>query len=313
MLGLAVATLFASIPSGAVPEPATSELELEWSAPPQCPDAAAVRTRLRAYLGADAEPSEHRARGEIVADAGGWLLRLEIDGEARELRSQRCETLAEAAAVVLSLAMDPDRAPPPEPEPPVPAPIPPPVVAPLSADPRPASPALERRPKLRFAIRADSGVTYGIAPVASDAALTFALLWPQARLELRGLFVTPGGTPTSAAGERLRIFQGLAGPRGCWVVPLGRFELPICGGMHVGTLRVEARPARATAARHAAWAGIDAGAAFVWPFHRNVALWGGIDAIVALGRPRTTLPSGTPYRGGPAALRAAIGIEARFP
>jgi hypothetical protein len=303
MLGLAAATWLASIVAG---EP--SVLELEWTAPSECPDADDVRARLEVYLGDDAVPSSHRAVGVVEADADGWRLQLEIDGQLRELRSRHCEALADAAAVVLSLAMDPERAR----DEPAPAREP----EPAAVAPDPATAAIEPPPRtrrmLRAAVRADTGISYGIAPASNDVQLTVALLWPNARLELSGWLIPPGRNQ-AFGGERLRIFYGSAGPRGCYIARIWRFEVPLCGGLEVGALRVEARPAAPAPARHAVFAGLTAGAALVWPFHRVAALWLGGQAIAALGRPRVTLPSGAVYRGGSATVRASLGIELRFP
>ncbi|MBC8072008.1 MAG: hypothetical protein IAG13_27020, partial [Deltaproteobacteria bacterium] len=159
--------MLASLLQGEAPkqEPELApELVLEWHAPPTCPDAEDVRTRLATYLGDDALPRSHRASGTISPDATGWSLRLVIDGELRELHSPRCETLGDAAAVVLSLAMDPERVPPPEEPPPVVTPI----VARSAVAPSPAlRPITGRVRRSRLGLRVDGGVSGGIAEVST--------------------------------------------------------------------------------------------------------------------------------------------------
>jgi hypothetical protein len=296
MLGLFGVTFAASITCGVAP------LDLEWTAPPECPGVEVVRAHLDDYLGEDARPTRHRARGRITAESDGWRLELEIDGEHREMRSRRCETLAEAAAVVLSLAMDPTDADEPAP--------PPPVAAPRSAPPAALAPIAVRRPsRLRAAIRVDTGVLYGIGPVSSDVALAIAMLWPHARFELRGLY----GPATNARRSGTVQTQGYGGPRGCWVPRVSRFELPLCVGGHVAVQRIDALPAMQNDARHDVRPGLDAAVALVWPLRRRIALWVGIEGLFPFGRPRITLPTGLPYRMGVASVRAALGVELRIP
>ncbi|MCA9650416.1 MAG: hypothetical protein KC501_10940 [Myxococcales bacterium] len=88
-------------------------VRLQWSAPPQCPDADALLEAIDRALG-EVDDDERRAvevRGELQAQAPeGYRLRLTLDGGrsgTRELRGSSCEELSEAAALVIAMAIDP--------------------------------------------------------------------------------------------------------------------------------------------------------------------------------------------------------------
>lgn len=304
---------------------------LQWSAPPQCPGEDEVRAHLRRYLGGEHEPRTLRAHGTIRRQGDGWSLALDVDGQRRELRSQRCDALAEAAAVVLSLAMDADAPGPATEDEPVsdaeavtregpatqeePAtngrqvaarePTRPSVLAPLPG----ARPV--RAPSGRLGLRLDGGIFYGSIPLSPDVALSVAWLATRLRVELRGLFVAPGREPV-VSGSRLRIFQGSVGPRACHRVFAGRIEWPLCAGGHLGVQRVEVRPAARNPAQYVMFGGVDVGTGLVWRVRDDVALWVGGDALVAIGRGRAALRGSGTWRPGPAALRVSIGVEVRL-
>jgi len=130
----------------AAPPPADDlALELAWEAPAGCPDLAGERAEIRRRVGASERPTSAQpvaARGEIRADAsGGYVLslRTEVGGIAgeRALAGQDCHQLAEAAALVLALLINPMASA-------QPAPPAPPPVAPPPPSPSPPAPARQR-------------------------------------------------------------------------------------------------------------------------------------------------------------------------
>lgn len=93
------------------------ELTLDWEAPAGCPDAQALRHDLEQRWSTVAT-AVVRVRGRVVAAArGGFALRLQIetpDGAAsRELVADDCGELAEAAALMITIAATGPAAPPP--------------------------------------------------------------------------------------------------------------------------------------------------------------------------------------------------------
>jgi hypothetical protein len=96
------------------PAHAEAGLDLEWSAPAACPDREAIAAEVHRLVGAF-EPLRPvlRARGVIVEqDEGGWLLTLEteLDGlrGERRLEGRSCRSVADAGALLLALALNPD-------------------------------------------------------------------------------------------------------------------------------------------------------------------------------------------------------------
>jgi len=92
-------------PSAARAQP---QLELDWEAPAGCPQAGAVRARVRALVGESTTPLHLRAQGRVVRLADGrYRLTLRLDeGDGigdRTIDSTSCADLSGAAAVALGL------------------------------------------------------------------------------------------------------------------------------------------------------------------------------------------------------------------
>jgi hypothetical protein len=84
---------------------ARAEIDLQWTAPPNCPQGDEVRQRLRSLAGPSLDRVELRTEATIEqADDGHYRLRLRVlDDEVRErvIESDSCSDLAGAAAVAL--------------------------------------------------------------------------------------------------------------------------------------------------------------------------------------------------------------------
>lgn len=99
-------------------------LRLDWQAPAQCPDGAALRGRIERMIGAEATArADLQATGVVRTQGARWILELDLvragGRERRTLVDGECGALADAAALVIAVAIDPQaRAL--EPEPPVP-------------------------------------------------------------------------------------------------------------------------------------------------------------------------------------------------
>lgn len=111
------AALFASLLGLLTTAPALAEpqLELSWSAPPNCPQEAAVRQKLRAIWG-EAQPKTQRLRaeGRIVRVGRHFRLTLALldagADRSRSIDADSCADLAGAAAVTLGLLLREDAA-----------------------------------------------------------------------------------------------------------------------------------------------------------------------------------------------------------
>ncbi|MEC7524889.1 MAG: hypothetical protein VYE22_33725 [Myxococcota bacterium] len=84
---------------------------LRWTAPPECPDEAAVRAEVARVLGGEWPPSEALAEATTTRTEHGFRLTLatEIDGAVGErvIEGERCEELAAATALIVALMIDP--------------------------------------------------------------------------------------------------------------------------------------------------------------------------------------------------------------
>lgn len=114
LLVATVALACSSVRSGAFAQPAPEPIRLRWSAPEGCPDTAAVEARVERLLGGPPAATDRtlEATGTVERVARGLRLDLEIAAagasSTRVLQSVACESLADAAALVIALAFDPE-------------------------------------------------------------------------------------------------------------------------------------------------------------------------------------------------------------
>jgi len=256
-------------------------LRLEWEAPSTCPDRAALRGRVAALLGPGlSEGTDLAATATVRPDAAGWRLDLELvraaGSERRTVTDRDCAALADAAALMIAVAIDP-RALLPAPGGPVPQdrsadPVevvpPPPVDPPPVLEDRSMGPVPEDRllvgapgarvepvedspvPKdsdkdpprgLQLGLRAGAGVGFTRVLPRPHAALELGLSlagrgW---RVELNGGFVPPvhgAANGQPAIGGVFRL--GFGELRGCGVPELRRAPIgfPLCAGLQVGAM-----------------------------------------------------------------------------
>lgn len=329
---------FAALLSGPPGEPGPANLPaltLRWDAPDPCPDEAQVRQRVAAYL------SEGTALRELSAEAklrerepGAWSLELRFDGGAKQLEGGSCGELADAAAVVLSLALAPgdeevgeggevgeageagetgeasDEPPPVDP----PAPDPPIVEAP-SPEPAPSAEPLEQQRRVGALLRADLGIGVGVTPTLTTGALTLGVAWPQARLELTGMLWSPSDARGLDEGERALVTLGTVGLRGCGELSIPRraLSVPLCAGVAAGALRLDERGPDSGPVQiaHLPWSGAFLGPALVWHLGRRVSLWFGAELWLGFGR-AVSPAAATGYRTGLVGVRGAAGVEFDF-
>ncbi len=92
------------------------QLQLDWSAPPGCPQQQQVRAAIDVNLAREAFGDQVAAvvvRGSIERDGAGWVLHVRTVLPAghveRDLFSRDCAELAEAAGLIIAVALDPLR------------------------------------------------------------------------------------------------------------------------------------------------------------------------------------------------------------
>jgi hypothetical protein len=297
-------------------------VEIEWDAPPGCPDADSVRDYAARLLGQplDTPRAQHVSARATVRrnDAGNWELTLLLTSNqnvAEEtLVAKLCSSLADATGLKVALATDPEaatRAMETAPGVEAPAPSAPgPTAEPAAPSSEPAD-----RGRARFGVRAEGAVDFRVLPaVAPGAALTVWLQRSSWRAELTGRAFWGGDArfqQLPAVGAHLQLFSGAS--RVCAVLPARAVSFPICLGGELGFMRGEGFGAQQNSTSHSLWGAVVAGPALQLPVANAVALWLGAEGVFSFLRPGFNVRNlGTLYTAPPVSARIGVGCEVRF-
>lgn len=186
-----------------------------------------------------------------------------------------------------------------------------------AASPAPAAraPAVRRtRPSL--ALRLAGGVAAGATPSVAGGLLGAVVLelGRRARVEVGGSYWAPRRVRLddgARAGAVVSLAAG--GLRGCGVPGRGRFRFPLCLGGEVGSMRATGVDLAEVRSARSLWLALTSGGAVVFVAHPRVAVWLGLDGLLALVRPQFVVDGGGEVwharRGG---IRGSLGVEVRF-
>jgi hypothetical protein len=255
---------------------------------------------------------------------GRWNASIAItqDGveRTRMIDAKTCPELAEAAALVVAMAL---RTPVEEPRPDegnasADPPAPPPLAGPERAsEPAPAPGATRaiRAPAFAIGISVD-GITGVLPSVAPAAAVRVAWLPGRARVELSAYATVHEDAlvPSTARGTELRMLGASA--RGCWTFPLVRgVDVAPCAGVE-GVRISSSGVGIASPHDGATWGAAGSlGARAAFALNGPLSLTLAADALAPTARPRFFL-DGDPVTvlHQPAAVwgRASLGAEVRF-
>lgn len=261
--------------------------QLTWHAPPACPDRVSVQAALARTLPANVDLAALTAVAEVTAVADGYRLELTIETpsahSARELVAERCDTLVEVVALELSMT---------------------------SA----SMPPIAKR-TLAWGVRALGGVGTGPAPEPSPrVALLGTLQRRRLRVELGLAYDTPRTRhydAQPAVGARISALSGQL--RACDALPLAQVELSLCGGGEAGALRGEGLGVDSATTATRAWTALLAGAGLRYPRRSWIAVFAGLDGVLALSRPRFGIRNlSVLYRPARVSVRGALGVELHF-
>lgn len=324
--------------------PEQSPIDLAWDAPTECPDAAELLRRTQRLLHAAGRPDAGvglRARGIVQRNVDGFTLELTLEGSTgaatRRVVDTDCEKLTDAAALIVSIAIDPatvlraDLVPPPPPQTPPPEPIEPHLADPAvhDVDATDVDPPVAQTggrasargtPAIALALRAGLGadaITW--RPVGLSLGVGAAIVGPGFRVGLVGRYAAPSEvSAASNTAVRARVQQWSVGADACGVPTFGRkrtLELPLCAGIEGGAMHARGRGDAVVGRRsRVPWLAMTAGPTLMWRFTPRLVAWIGADAIVLVGRGSFVTDRGTqvlqPRRIG---LRALAGIEVRLP
>jgi len=252
-------------------EPVEEPVPIEWAAPETCPKSVFVE-RVHAYLdqGMPLDAKVIRARARVEDRTRLWHLDLEIerdDGTSRrEFSAQTCETVADAGAFVLAVAIEPgvkdrhhepvvvkvpavmgevpqpreppaEEEPPQRAEPPAPAPAPEPTDALEPAPPGPTVSSRRKLPRLRLSLAVLGGVDLFAMPgVGGQMRILAGVKGRHWRSDLFGdyRFATEkhASIDPEAGG---RFTRWAVGARGCGLpVDMQNIQLPLCAGIEAG-------------------------------------------------------------------------------
>lgn len=321
------------------PEAPPTPVDLRWSAPAECPDAAAFLRATEELVGRTLALDEHanlRVDGRVIARDDGYELHLHFgeseNQKVRALQASRCDLLVEAGSLVVATRLldlleeptgthVPVPATPPE-SPPTTAgePAPPDTDAidePLEARPAARPPARAARP-IRMAVAVLGGASFGAQPaVAGTLQGDAALLLASARVMVgaRHGFATAMRT---GEGFGVRVSATSAHVLGCWDPALGRIDVPVCAGIELGALVGRGDGgAQTSATSRQLFAAIPLQAGIGWAFVPRLALRADLRGTIALDRPgfHVDTPDGSLelFRMGAGSVGASVGLEVRFP
>lgn len=294
---------------------AQARANLTYDAPRGCPTADEVRGRLDELL-LSAPAGELPAivsRIEIAREATGYaasvVMREDAYEDRRALGDEDCALLAEAAVLVVAVALVPGLTPTlPTPSSPAPAP----------EDGEPPEPT--STPDVRTMLGSvwlALHTSYGVLPgVAVGGELGGSIAFQSLRIDaaVRGLpFVGArfGGSPL--LGGDIAQVVGLLRARGVGV-PMANLELAIGGGLEAGAALGTGVGLSDPRSASAPWVAIEAAAGIAWVPSPYVAVFLEIEALVPVVRPVFTVAGvGVLYRPEPIGGALRLALELRIP
>jgi hypothetical protein len=278
-------------------------LELNWQAPAGCPDGAAILRYIAKVVG-DTEPSlPMHARANVSRLAADrWLADLTVGTTAgeesvRTFEGPTCESVSEAAALVVALALHPGAEPSPPPS--------------FHRQPEPNASPDRSRGLIAAAFAGDVGTTptptYG-AEIAVRWAFGGVRWEPFAAYFRR----QPGHLASDEkVGAQFTLIGG--GVRGCFPLPGVASWLAPCLGGGLDWMRATGFGA-VTPKNAAIWSSnLRAGVQASWSPSAIVTPRLEAEAVVPLARPEfVVIGGGSVHRQAPVVLRVGVGMELHF-
>lgn len=289
--------------------------------------------------------AEVELRRQPASFAGTLALRTPWGTSTREIQAERCETVAEATALLIAIAIDPlathhtlERthgapigSPPnedePEDDPEIPGLAPTAFesfTAPIAPDPRvrPTPPSTvpppDRPPRVHQGfVRLEAGGGLGPFPQAGvtlAGAIGYRTRWLRVGAHARYWAPQRIGHPLDSTVAADLSLWG-AGAHGCAGPRWNEIELPVCASLDAGLMRGEGRGTLARVGTdRRPWVAARLGPALAWSPRPFLGLWAGFDVAFAVLRPRFHIdPLGPIFEMPIPSGRAFIAIEARFP
>jgi hypothetical protein len=312
---------------------AGTRIDIRYDAPEACPDDARLVAGVEHFLGQplrDAREQALAVKVTVMATPEGFAARLVFHGprgvEERSAEDMDCDRLAEASALLVALAIDPERVnaqrlaaetPPPLPVGPAPAPPEPTQAspAPLAQTAAPCPPVLLPPPRKerRLVAGLSALVSVGVMPrVSPGIGIDFGARFGRAQLELVGSYwfsataEVAGPDPAS-----IEISLALAGLRGCGVIPQAGWSMLACAQGQVGDMSGSGQQVDAARTRHA-WVADLQGLLMARYEQTELKPWLGLGLSWQVRRPAFGLasqsPAEAPFRPSVIALVGQVGV-----
>jgi hypothetical protein len=212
-------------------------IDLQWSAPAECPSRDAVLEDAAHVLSQAPELRSHAtARADITRDEWGqWHAALSVDADGahsdRVLDAESCQAIAKAAALIVALAVERK-----EPAQPQPRPLPVPVQS-----PQPKASAHTQSPS-QFVVALAGVVDWGLLPAAAPGG-ELALGWAYRALPFRvravagaSLFGDQTKYLSSPSLDGGRFTAVAASARGCASLVKDAFDVGLCFGVELDAM-----------------------------------------------------------------------------
>jgi hypothetical protein len=334
---LLITSLGAVGPARGAADSGADPVSLEWVAPSECPSAAEVRAELERLLGG---PPRLPGGTKLVARASVrhedlWRVVLQTgtapDERWRSLEADTCQGLADAVALILALAIDPNavaehradppRAPSQTDTHPAPAnarqPLAPPVRSSGATEPSRAPERASPRGRVHWLVGPAAAAQIGMLPEPS-VALGAEVGAEYDRFEL-GLAGQSSVGPASAAirsparaGGRFRFRS--ASLVGCFLPVGGWLRAGLCADFDFGIMKGRAFGVTRSATQTVPWFAVGAGGLLQWRPGSHLSVPLRVDALVPTSRPRFVIThvEGQVFRTAVVSGRVTLGVDFRY-
>lgn len=311
-------------------------VSLSWQVPRTCMAREQALARLHELIPALPESlPETRGTLEITVEITDVTAKVRFVSprgiDERTIDGRSCESLAEAAVLVIAVAVEAPEVDDHDADPPSPDEVDESDDSqPIEPQSEPEQAQLEQTPSLpidppkplsRPRVRGHVGVFGGggVGPLDTGMGtlgLELGVHGPWWRASARGLWIPPRRTLADDPTRIGRYDGGLAGVRACVVPPIVRVRLesPICAGFEAGLLRgrgIDTTPNPTTATQP--WAAVELGPGLLYVPKRWVAVGLELDLVVALLRGGFTAGDAVTQSLAPVGVRALARVEFRFP
>ena len=286
---------------------------VSWQAPAECPDANALERYVAQVVGdAASGPVTVRAAGTVTRNADGrYAASIALDTgaarpSARALDAGDCEALAQAAALLIALAIR-EQAAPTAARPPEPAPV-----KPEPPEPQPEPPPQARA--LRF-LGASAVFDLGSTPnLTAGVSVGGGVRWAWLRLEPAVAYYAPRSESValrSAVGADFTL--ATLGLRACAARAAGNVWLAPCLGGGADWLRGVGFGARIPHSG-SAWSIVGrAGLLLGWDISSIISAHVGLEGVLPLARPKFDVDgAGLVFQRKATAVRAELGFDVHF-